>query len=180
MLVLDRQRADDVGAVEDLLDACFGPKRHAKTAQRLRDCRLPAEGLAFVVRDHAGPWGDRLVGTLTFWNVLAGPATPALLLGPLAVHPDYQGARLGTTLVQRGLAEARERGHGAVILVGDEPYYRRFGFAREPVASLAMPGWTDERRFLGVELRKGALAHAAGVLRPAGVMTPVEPLPMAA
>lgn len=177
MLVLDRQHADDIGAVEDLLDLCFGPQRHMKTAQRLRDHRCPADGLAFVARDHASPWGDRLVGTLTFWNVLAGPATPALLLGPLAVHPDYQGARLGTILVQRGLAEARERGHGAVILVGDAPYYARFGFAQGPVANLAMPGRIDERRFLGLELREGALAHAAGVVRAAGAM---EPLPMAA
>jgi predicted N-acetyltransferase YhbS len=177
MIVLDRQTPADVAAVEDLLDCSFGPDRLAKTAQRLRDHRTPA--LALVARDH-GPWGERLVGTLSFWRVLAGPVTPALLLGPLAVDEDYRCRRLGALLVRRGLEAAREAGHGAVLLVGDAPYYGRFGFTREPTRDLVMPGPVDEARFLGLELRPGALAGATGLVRPAGRTLPAGLLPAAA
>lgn len=165
MLIFDHHRPADHHAVEALLDRAFGAGRLQKPAQALRDGEVPARGLAFLVRDDAAPWGDRIVGTLTFWNVLAGPATRALLLGPLAVDPDYQGSGIGRALMLRGLGEARELGHGAVLLVGDPPYYQRFGFSRAPVERLVMPGDGDERRFLGRELIPGALAHAAGFVR---------------
>jgi predicted N-acetyltransferase YhbS len=177
MIVLDRQSPADAPGVEDLLDRAFGEGRHRKTAQRLRDHRALA--LALVARDHA-PWGERLVGTLTFWDIAAGPVTPALLLGPLAVDADYRCRRLGALLVRRGLDAAREAGHGAVLLVGDAPYYGRFGFTREPMRDLVMPGPVDEARFLGLELRPGALAGATGLVRPAGRTLPAGLLPAAA
>jgi predicted N-acetyltransferase YhbS len=168
MLYLDHETPEDAPTIEALLDRAFGKGRHAKTAQRLRDGMRPSDGLAFVARDPSGPWGERLVGTLTFWDVLAGPATPALLLGPIAVDPDHQSRGVGRALILRGLAAAREMGHRAVILVGDAPYYARFGFSTAPVRRLAMPGPVDPARFLGLELEPGALSRAAGILRPAG------------
>ena len=124
------------------------------------------------MRDEAQPWGARLVGTLTLWNVLAGPATPALLLGPLAVDPDYQSRGIGRALMLLSLDKARALGHQAVILVGDPAYYQRFGFSRQAVEHLLMPGYRgDEQRFLGLELSEGALAHATGFVRAA---QPVE------
>jgi len=180
MLVFDRPSPRDVTAIEALLDRSFGPGRHARTAQRLRDHRDNAEGLAFVVRDTALPWGSRLVGTLTFWDVTAGPMTPALMLGPLAVDPDYRCRGLGRALVLRGLDEARSRGHGAVILIGDAPYYGQFGFCRDRTRDLVMPGPVDEARFLGLELAPGALEGAAGLVRPAGRMLPQELVALAA
>lgn len=167
MLVFDHHAAADQQGVEDLLDRAFGAGRLQKPAQALREGQMPARGLAFLVRDHALPWGSRIVGTLTFWNVLAGPATRALLLGPLAVDPDYQGTGIGRALMLRGLDQARQLGHGAVVLVGDPAYYKRFGFSKAPVARLVMPGDGDERRFLGRELVPGALAQATGFMRPA-------------
>lgn len=169
MLIIDRHRPTDDAAVEQLLERAFGPGRHMKTAQRLRDGRRPADGLALVMRDDAAPWGERIAGTLTFWNVSAGPGVPALMLGPLAVDPDYQSQGIGKVLVRRGLDQARRLGHAAVILVGDAPYYGRFGFTRDLTRDLMMPGPVDEARFLGLELQAGGLARAAGLVRPTGV-----------
>ncbi len=158
------ERAGDAGSRERLLDDSFGPGRFEKTCERLREGRLPARDLALVAKD-----GDALVGTLRFWHVEAGGAS-ALLLGPLAVAESHRALGLGGALMGMGLDRAMALGHKAVILVGDEPYYKRFGFARAPVQGLDLPGWYDPARFLGLEFVPGALAHASGMVIAAGVM----------
>src|SRR4051794_10981620 len=119
------ERGCDAAAREALLDVCFGASRHARTCQRLRDGRLPAEGLAFSVK-HQG----RLVGTIRLWHVRAG-GQAALMLGPLAVDPAYRHLGIGAALMEHALTAAKACGHGAVILLGDAPYCARFGFSPE-------------------------------------------------
>lgn len=152
----------DVAARESLLDVCFGASRHARTCQRLRDGRLPAEGLAFTVV-HQG----RLVGTIRLWHVDAG-GRAALMLGPLAVDPGVRDLGLGAALMNHAIAEAEARGHGAIVLLGDAPYYARFGFMPAKMADLALPGPFERDRLLGLELRTGALDGASGVIVPTG------------
>ena len=171
MFAIRHETLADVPAREALLDTCFGSNRRTKTSERLREGRLPAEDLALVVeRDGA------LAATIRFWNVAAGPGRPALLLGPVAVEPALQGVGIGGRLIREGLARAAALGHGAVILVGDEPYYRRFGFSADPVASLWMPGPCERERFLGLELRAGALAGARGMISGTGRAQPLPDL----
>jgi predicted N-acetyltransferase YhbS len=157
------ETARDVSQREALLDAAFGAERFAKTCERLREGRLPARHLALVAHMEG-----ELVATLRFWHVEAG-GVPALLLGPLAAADSHRTLGLGSALMQTGLSRARALGHEAVILVGDEPYYRRFGFARAPVQGLDMPGWVDPARFLGLELVPGALAGARGLVVASGL-----------
>ena len=127
------EQASDVVAREALLDACFGANRHTRTCQRLRDGRAPAEGLAFsAVR------GGRLVGTVRLWHVSAG-GIPALVLGPLAVEASSRKLGVGAALMDHALAAAKARGHRAVILLGDAPYYARFGFSPQRPASSRCP-----------------------------------------
>ncbi|MBR1218728.1 N-acetyltransferase [Bradyrhizobium sp. U87765 SZCCT0131] len=152
------ERTSDVAAREALLDACFGPGRSARTCQRLRDGRLPAEGLAFsAVR------GGQLVGTVRLWHVSAG-GCPALMLGPLAVDPSCRDLGLGAALMRHALLAATVRGHGAVILLGDAPYYARFGFSPDKTAALSLPGPFERDRLLARELCPGALDGAAGLI----------------
>jgi hypothetical protein len=92
----------------------------------------------------------------------------ALLLGPLAVEPSVKGGGIGSALMRHAIAEATRLGHRAILLVGDEAYYRRFGFSAQKTASLAMSGPYERHRFLALELADGALDGACGVLRPAG------------
>jgi predicted N-acetyltransferase YhbS len=160
------ERASDVAAREALLDACFGANRHTRTCQRLRDGRAPAEGLAFsVVRQ------GRLVGTVRLWHVSAG-GVPALVLGPLAVEASCRELGIGAALMHHALAAAKARGHGAVILLGDAPYYARFGFAAPGASELSLPGPFERDRLLGLELREGALAGAWGMIAPTGAEAP--------
>ena len=156
------ERATDAVAREALLDACFGPNRHARTCQRLRDGRAPAEGLAFSAVRRQG-LNDRLVGTLRLWHVSAGGA-PALMLGPLAVDPICRELGVGAALMNHALLAAKARGHGAVILLGDAPYYARFGFSTLKTGELSLPGPFERDRLLGLELREGALDGAWGMI----------------
>jgi predicted N-acetyltransferase YhbS len=163
MITIRPETKHDVAAREALLDQAFGASRFAKTAQRLRDDRLPADHLSFAACD-----GGRLVGTVRLWDVTAGPGRPALLLGPLAVARRSRGAGLGATLVRHVLAAAAARGHGAVLLVGDTSYYGRFGFSAEKTGGLWLPGPYERHRLLGCELKPGALGGARGLVTPAG------------
>ncbi len=158
-----RERASDVVAREALLDACFGANRRKRTCQRLRERRAPAEGLAFSAM-RAG----RLVGTIRLWHVSAG-GVRALVLGPLAVDPMCRKLGVGRALMDRALAAATARGHGAVILLGDAPYYARFGFSDRKTSELRLPGPFDRDRLLGLELRAGALEGARGMVVPNGM-----------
>jgi predicted N-acetyltransferase YhbS len=176
-ITIRQERASDVAAREALLDVAYGPTRHAKPSARLRAGRLPAEGLAFVATERG-----RIVGTVRLWQVAAGRGRPALLLGPLAVHPDCRSRGIGAALTQHAVAEAAKRGHGAVLLVGDAPYYGRFGFSAEKTGALRMPGPYERHRLLACELAPGALDGAHGIIHAAGVKVPKpEPaLPAAA
>src|SRR5579871_5607919 len=161
------ERTSDVVAREALLDACFGGNRHTRTCQRLRDGRAPAEGLALsAVRE------GRLVGTVRLWHVSAG-GVPARVLGPLAVDEASRKLGVGAVLMARALEIARQRGHGAVILLGDAPYYARFGFSAAKTAELSLPGPFERDRLLGLELRDGALDGAWGMITATG--TPAQP-----
>jgi len=160
MTGIRQEGPQDTAAREALLDRAFGKFRRRKTAERLREGRRPAEGLSFTASDTAG----HLIGTIRLWHVIAGSAGPALLLGPVAVNSALRSKGLGSALVRHALAEARKRGHRAVILVGDEPYYRRFGFSRRAVSDLHLPGPVERERFLGLELVPGALDGAEGLV----------------
>jgi predicted N-acetyltransferase YhbS len=165
------ERIADIAAREHLLDTCFGEARFAKTCERLREGRLPADGLAL-----AAEMDGRLVGTVRLWDVAAGPNRPALMLGPIAVEPGLQGVGLGGRLMREALARAAALGHRAVILVGDAAYYARFGFTTEATGALWLPGPFARERFLGLELAPGALDGAAGLVQATGRPAPTPDL----
>jgi predicted N-acetyltransferase YhbS len=161
-LTIRTERPVDERAREALLDVAYGAERHRKPSCRLRKGRKPAEGLSLVAIERG-----RIIGTVRLWHVEAGCGRPALLLGPLAVHPDAQKRGIGAALMQRALAEAAQRGHAAVLLVGDAAYYGRFGFIADKTKALRLAG-ADPARLLAVELLPDALTGAHGVIAAAG------------
>jgi predicted N-acetyltransferase YhbS len=151
----------DHDAIEHLLDLSFGTERRTKTSYRLREGSTAVEGLSQVVRDEE----LGVVGAISYWPLAVGAkGTKALLLGPLAVHPQRQNLGIGLLLMQQTLAMAKAAGHRLVLLVGDAPYYARVGFEQVPEGQLLMPGPVDPKRLLGLELVEGALAEAQGLM----------------
>lgn len=159
------EQPDDFAAREALLDRAMGTGRKRKSSEKLRRGRRASEGLAFSAKDADG----RLLGTVRLWDVMAGEGGPsALLLGPLAVDTALKSGGIGSALMRHAIAEARRLGHGAILLVGDAPYYARFGFSAEHTDALAMPGPYEKGRFLALELIEGWLEGASGVLKASG------------
>lgn len=154
-------------AREALLDLSLGDGRHLKTSERLREGRLPA--FAFTALDDTGA----LVGTVRLWVVADAFGNQALLLGPLAVDPSKRGNKVGDRLMRHALNQAALGGYGAVILVGDLPYYARFGFAAGLLDDVDLPGPVAHERFLGLEFASGHLACLDGVLCAAGLIDPM-------
>jgi predicted N-acetyltransferase YhbS len=169
MITIRKEELNDAVAREALLDEAYGADRFTKASQRLREGRLPAPGLSLVSVQYG-----RIIGTVRFWPVTAGPGRNALLLGPLAVHPQYRNHGIGATLTRRAIARACLAGHQAILLVGDAAYYGRFGFTTALTGELWMPGRFQRERLLALELRAGALVGASGLIAAAG---PLEAKP---
>jgi predicted N-acetyltransferase YhbS len=162
------EQAQDIRAREALLDRAMGAGRRRKSSEKLRRGRRPSEGLALVAKSEEG----EVVGTVRLWDVRAGERGPAaLLLGPLAVDPSVKSAGIGSALMRHAIEEAQRLGHGAILLVGDAPYYQRFGFSCEKTGDLAMPGPYERNRFLALELIDGWLDGARGVIKATGRKT---------
>lgn len=157
-LVIRPETPGDGTAIERLHARAFGPGRFARTAYRLREGARPLPDLCFTA----------LVGTYLVGSVRIGPAEaggrPLLVLGPLTVDPSFGNRGIGCALMQAGLDAAKAGGHDLVVLVGDAPYYRRFGFAPVPPGRLVLPGPVDPARFLWLELARGARERIAGAL----------------
>jgi len=159
---LEEETEADWWEVEALYDLCFAPGRTALSSYRLRDGVAKVRGLCHVLRDGEGV----LAAVIRYWPVeVAGRRV--LLLGPVAVHPTRQGEGLGGLLIRESLAEARRLGWERVLLVGDAPYYRRFGFRK--LEGVEMPPPTNPERVLGLALKPGAWGGVAGPVEKARI-----------
>lgn len=157
MYTLGEETAEDWWEVEALYDLCFAPGREALSSYRLREGVARVGPLCLTARDGDGILG----GAIRYWPARIGDAS-LLLLGPITVHPTRQGEGLGAQLMQQSLGAARALGHDRVLLVGDEPYYGKFGFRR--LADVAMPPPTNPDRVLGLALRAGAWDGVTGAV----------------
>lgn len=149
MYTLSPETPDDLWEVEALFDTCFAPGRTALSSYRLREGVAAVAGLSLVARDDLGI----LAGAIRFWPVCVGDHA-TLLLGPVAAHPTRQGEGLGALLIQTSLELAGPQGWDRVMLVGDAPYYGRYGFER--LEEVIMPPPTNPERVLGRALTPGA------------------------
>jgi predicted N-acetyltransferase YhbS len=157
-LVIRPERPEDAPAIERLQARAFGPGRFARTAYRLREGA--AERIDLGVTASVGSF---LVGSVRMGPVRTG-TTPFVMLGPLAVDPSFEGRGIGGTLTRAAIEAAREAGEGLVILVGDAPYYSRFGFTPVPPGHITLPGPVDPTRLLWLELAVGFRDRVAGLV----------------
>ncbi len=159
-LVIRPELPADAAAIERLHERAFGPGRFARTAFRLREGAPHLLDLSFTALV-----GTLLVGSVRVSPIFAGD-TPALMLGPLTVDPAFENRGIGGALMQRCIEAARDGSHALVLLVGDEPYYSRFGFRRIPARQLELPGPVNPDRFLALDLKEGALERSRGMVTP--------------
>jgi predicted N-acetyltransferase YhbS len=152
----------DVPAIGALHARVFGPGRFARSAYRVREGRRDGNPLSDFC--HVAVRGQRLVASVTLSEVKIGGVAGALLLGPIAVEPELAGQGLGRQLIAEGVEDARSAGKSLVILVGDEPYYGRFGFRPVPPGQILLPGPVNPMRLLAFPLKEGAIEAARGLV----------------
>ena len=154
------EAAGDAQAIERLHERTFGPGRFVLSAYRIREHVDHLLDLSFTARI-----GTLLVGSVRQLPILIGE-TPALLLGPLTVEPPFRDRGIAKALMERAMQGARDKGHRLIVLVGDEPYYKRVGFKRIPSGKVKLDGPVDPARMLVAELVEGAFKDVSGVVRP--------------
>jgi predicted N-acetyltransferase YhbS len=159
-LEIRHENAGDAPLLSQLAADAFGPGRFARSAYRVREGIAPVAALSL-----SGLLDGRLIGGIRFTAIRIGGGEGGLLLGPLIVDPAVAGRGFGRALVEAGLARARGEGFSLVLLVGDMPYYGKFGFKPVPPAQITLPGPVDPARLLYVELVPGAIAGAAGPVK---------------
>lgn len=147
----------DAPILSQLAAEAFGPGRFARSAYRVREGVAPVASLCLTGwLDHA------LIGGIHFTAIRIGNTENACLLGPVVVAPAVKGNGYGKALVKEGVARAQADGFGLVLLVGDMPYYGRFGFQPVPPGQITLPGPVDPARLLALELIPGTLKEACG------------------
>jgi predicted N-acetyltransferase YhbS len=154
---LEKEKPEDWWEVEALYDLCFAPGRTALSSYRLREDVAPVMSLSRTARDETGALG----GALRYWPVRVS-GKRVLLLGPIAVHPTTQGEGLASAMIRDSLAGAADEGWKRVLLVGDLPYYTRFGFER--CEGIEMPPPTNPERILVLSLVPDAWRGLTGVV----------------
>jgi predicted N-acetyltransferase YhbS len=142
--------------IDEINDEAFGPGRYVRAAYRIREGGPHERALSFVALD-----GDTVIASVRMTRIAAGQGR-ALLLGPLAVRPQWKNIGIGRHLVALTVEAAGKVGAGAVVLVGDEPYYGPLGFKNIPRGQVSMPGPVDLGRVLAYEIRPGAVAALTG------------------
>jgi len=153
----------DLPAIAALHDEAFGPGRFARTAYRVREGRAAgASPISTYCR--LAMIGERLAAAVQLTEITIGGKGGALLLGPLVVATDVTGQGFGRALVAEALEAAKAGGVRLVVLVGDEPYYGRFGFKPVPTGQITLPGPANPARILAAELATGALADYQGLI----------------
>lgn len=134
-------------AVEALLDQRFGPARHNRTAYRLREGVTALPDFSFAALDDG-----QLVGSLQCWPIrlksVGGQRLPLILLGPVAVAADREGHGVGSALMRAALAAIDAADAPPVLLIGDAPFYGRFGFSAAATRHWQLPGPVDPDRLL--------------------------------
>ena len=156
------EKPEDHDLVEKLAEDAFGPGRFTRTAFRLREGIPHEPELSFVTWN-----GDNAIAAVKLTKVWVGD-TVALLLGPLVVADEFKGMGYGAELMRTAVDAAGDAGHNCIILVGDLPYYQRFGFEVVPHGQITLPGPVDPHRLLACPLKEGALHAITGMARPYG------------
>ena len=150
---IEREGSGDAAAIDALVLAAFGPGRFAKTAERLREAAALAAGFSAFE-------GERLIGSVRLWSITVGAAR-SVFLGPIAVDASSRRGGLGAELVQHCIDEARAMKLDGVLLIGDPPYFSRFGFVAAPDAVFGGP--VDRRRIMWLPITEVA---PVGAVRP--------------
>lgn len=160
MLTIRPEIPSDRESIYRVNHEAFGQEVESRLVDALRLSSAFIPELSLVALEDSEIVGHILFTRLTLRD--DSVTHPALALAPMAVSPAWQRRGIGSALVRRGLADARELGHRVVIVVGHPSYYPRFGFQPAKPFGIHPPFDVPEDAFLVLELQPGALDGVHG------------------
>ena len=104
----------------------------------LRDDDAFIHDLAYVIESEG-----KIIGHINYSRGLidyGDEKIDAVVLGPIAIHKDYQKRGLGSELIEYTLNLTKSKGIPFVFVIGDENYYHRFGFVSASGYNLYLDG----------------------------------------
>lgn len=158
-IILENELPVHQEMIEELNREAFGPARFTRAAHLIREQGGHDVGLSFVAIHETG-----VIGTVRMTPITVG-TVDAYLLGPIVISPQFKSLGLGGRLMRHTIDAAKEKNVSLILLVGDEPYYRRFGFKKVPEGEMIMPAPVNPARLLALELASRAVKQAKGVVR---------------
>ncbi|HLZ76929.1 N-acetyltransferase [Phenylobacterium sp.] len=164
-ITLQFERPEDGPLVDALIERAFGPGRYAKSSERVREFATFAPEMSVCAWSPESRGDLRLLGCARMWHVRVG-GQPVMFLGPFAVELGERNAGFGARLIARACEAAQAAGQSHVVLVGDETYFSRVGFATAPGRAVILPGPVDQRRVL-VRALTAEAGELAGPVEPA-------------
>ena len=150
MIQFKHETENDEQEVEDLLDLVFSPTRKNLSSYSLRKNVPKISTLSFVAKNNKGS----IVGIIRNWPIfIESRKNLSLLMGPIAVHPTFQGEGLGAYLINYSIKESIKYGWERAVLIGDIEYYKSFGFFQQNNNKIDFPSPTDPQRILLLEIK---------------------------
>ena len=159
MVRFKHETEKDKQEVEDLLDLVFSASRENLSSYSLRHNTPKISTLSFVAENNKGS----IVGVIRNWPIFIGSRKNlSLLMGPIAVHPTFQGEGLGSYLINYTIKESEKYGWERAVLIGDIEYYKSFGFFQQNHNKIDFPSPTDPERILLLEIKNNSFDRIKG------------------
>ncbi len=152
------ERSDDANEIDNLHSVTFGPGRYTKSAYRYREKREHLIDISFVLVDQ-----NQIIGSVRYWEILVNNA-PALLLGPVVIHPDYRGCGYGVKLIDYSVNKCNGANHNIIILIGDLSYYSKIGFKRMLGKKIVFEGPVNNDRVLYREIKTNIIEDSSKII----------------
>ena len=162
MIQIKHETENDKQEIEDLLDLVFSPSRKNLSSYSLRKNVPKISTLSFVAKNNK----DSIVGIIRNWPIfIESRKNLSLLIGPIAIHPTFQGEGLGAYLINYSIKESRKYGWERAVLIGDIQYYKSFGFFQQNNNKIDFPSPTDPQRVLLLEIKNNSFNGIKGKVK---------------
>lgn len=163
-MIIRPEQPEDYKAVFQLNSLAFQQDGEARLVEALRlnsEVFVPELSLVALI-------DDKIVGHILFTKIKiidGAQQTACLALAPVAVSPDFQKQGIGSQLIKHGLLKAKALGYTAVIVLGHEHYYPKFGFLPASKYGIKCPFEVPDEVFMALELVEGGLKGVHGTVK---------------